>query len=306
MALSPSAKSDATLVLVTVIAAISWIFSKEAVLGMPPILFMAVRFFLAALCLAFVSAQHLQRLTGPLLRRSITVGVFFGFGMATWVMGLASGDSMGEGAFITSLGVILVPVVARLGFGEVPSRSTWYALPVAAAGLAMLSLENGFTLSAPQLYFLASAFFIALFYTLNTQATNTDATGTRKPVHPLALTTVVMCVATLVTSAASFAVERNTWASFTITPALVGWVVASATIGTALRFYLQTYAQSLSNRTNGAVILVLEPIWVALFSAFWFSERLSNLQLLGCTIIFTALLINRWNVISQGIKKWMR
>jgi|SRR5699024_10653556 len=306
MALSAQAKSDATLVLVTVIAAISWIFSKEAVLGMPPILFMAVRFFLAALCLAVVSGRHLKQLTAPLLRRSVVVGLFFGIGMATWVVGLASGDSMGEGAFITSLGVVLVPVVARFGFAEIPPRTTWYALPVAAAGLALLALENGLVLSAPQLYYIASACFIACFFTLNTQATNTNSTGTRKAVHPLALTTIVMCIATLVTAVASFAVERNSWATFSITPALTGWVVASATIGTALRFLLQTYAQSLSTSTNGAVILVLEPIWVALFSAFWFSERLGGVQLLGCTFIFAALLINRWHVISQGIKKWMR
>lgn len=304
MNLSANTKSDLYLVLVTVIAAISWMFSKEAILGMPPILFMAVRFLIAALCLLVVSAPFLRQLNGALLKRSIVVGSFFGLAMTSWVLGLAQGESMGEGAFITSLGVVLVPIIARVGFKEIPPRSTWVALPVAASGLALLALQHGFKLSASQLYYVGAATLFATFYTLNTSATNTDTTGTRAPVHPLALTTIVMLMATVVTTLASLVLERHEWHQFTITPSLVGWVIASATIGTALRFFLQTYAQSLSTSTNGAVILVLEPIWVALFSVFWFSEKLTALQMLGCSLIFAALLINRWNVIRRGIIKW--
>lgn len=304
MALSRSAQSDVLLVMVTLVAAISWIFSKEAILLMPPILFMAIRFLLAAFCLLLFSATHLKQLTLPLLRRSLVVGAFFGLAMTSWVMGLATGETMGEGAFLTSLGVILVPVIARLAFKETPPFATWLALPVAATGLALLSLQHGFRIAPSQGYYLAAATLFACFYTLNTRATNADENTQRAPVHPLAMTTILMFVATLVTGTASWYVEANVWPQVQISKALILWVLASAVIGTAMRFLMQTYAQSLSQSTNGAVILVLEPIWVALFSAFWFAERLSALQLFGCSFILLALLINRWNAITTGIKKW--
>ncbi len=45
----------------TLLAGISWIFSKEAVLLMPPLLFMALRFLLAGLVLAGVGVAAATR-----------------------------------------------------------------------------------------------------------------------------------------------------------------------------------------------------------------------------------------------------
>lgn len=219
-------------------------------------------------------------------------------------MGLATGETMGEGAFLTSLGVILVPVVARIVFKEITPLATWMALPVAILGLVLLSSQHGFRISTAQSYYLVAASLFACFYALNTRATNAEVQ--QHPVHPLAMTTILMFMASLVTGAASLAFESQHWSKIDISSILVVWVLASAIIGTALRFLMQTYAQSLTQSTNGAVILVIEPIWVVLFSAFWFAERLSLLQLIGCSFILAALLVNRWNVITTGIKKWKR
>ena len=51
--MSDTHKSDLLLVVVTLFAAISWMFSKEAVLLMPPLMFMAARFLIAGTVLAF-------------------------------------------------------------------------------------------------------------------------------------------------------------------------------------------------------------------------------------------------------------
>ena len=87
-------------------------------------------------------------------------------------MGLFHITSMGEGAFITSLGVVIVPVIARIIFKEVQPASTWFAIPVAVAGLALLSLRNGFQPEVGQIFFVMAATIFALFFTLNTRAAN--------------------------------------------------------------------------------------------------------------------------------------
>ncbi|WP_372981867.1 EamA family transporter, partial [Marinobacter sediminum] len=87
---------------------------------------------------------------------------------------------------------------------------------------------------------------------------------------------------------------------------LVGWILASAIIGTAGRFLIQTYAQSLSAHSHGVVILILEPVWVSLFAALWFGETMSGTQLGGCALIFAALLVNRWGALSKALKTWLR
>ena len=139
--MSPSAKADLMLVGVTVLAAVSWIMSREAVLLMPPLLFMCLRFLLASALLAVIGHAALSRLDRHALRRSVGVGLVFAIGMSCWVMGIFTGAHVGEGAFLTSLGVVLVPVINRLFYRERPPRSTWLALPVAAAGLAIDAVD---------------------------------------------------------------------------------------------------------------------------------------------------------------------
>lgn len=311
--MSDAHKSDLFLIIVTLLAAISWMFSKEAVLLMPPLLFMAARFLLAGGVLALVAYGSLRRLTADQLRRSVGVGLVFGTAMSCWIMGLFHGTHVGEGAFLTSLGVVIVPIIARLIFKEPQPASTWVAIPIAVGGLALLSLKNGFRPELGQLFFVMAAFIFALYFTLNTRAANRRTVINRRGesvekhrVPALPLTAIALLTVGVLTLIESTLLES--WAPVTeeFSAMLVWWVFASAVIGTAGRFLLQTYAQSLSANSHGVVILVLEPVWVALFAAGWFSETMEASQLAGCGLIFAALLVNRWGVISKALKGWLR
>ena len=310
MPVSQAHKADLLLLVVTLLAAISWMFSREAVLAMPPLLFMSLRFLLAASLLAMVAHRQLRRLSARQLFRCVRVGAVFGIAMSCWVMGLAMAEHVGEGPFLTSLGVVLVPVIARLIFAEPVPGSTWLALPVAAAGLALLSLEQGLHLEAGQLFFVAAATIFALYFNLNTRAANTISTTDRNgnPIeHPripaLALTTVVLAVVGVLTGSLSALFEPWGEAAANATFELAIWVILSATVGTALRFLVQTYAQSLSLQSHGVVIMVLEPMWTALMAAAWFREQMTLMQLAGCALIFLSLLVNRWRAVRSLLKQ---
>lgn len=307
-----SGKSELLLVVVTVLTGLSWIFSKEAVLLMPPLLFMALRFALAGLILGLIGWRQLSRMNAEMYWRSVKVGVVFGLAMSFWILGLHFGTHLGEGAFLTSLGVVMVPLVARLVFKETPPSSTWVALPVAASGLALLSLEGGFKAEPGQLFYVASACLFALFLTLNSRAANDAiiraASGQetrRQRVPALALTTVVLFTVGLVTGAGSLLLEDVATAFADFTTVMFGWIVASATLGTAMRFFVQTYAQSLTVHSHGVVILVLEPIWTALFAALWFGETMSAIQIAGCLMIFMSLVVNRWSSVRRLLRAWL-
>ncbi|MGC8119132.1 DMT family transporter [Marinobacter sp. VGCF2001] len=307
--MSDAHKSDIYLVLVTLLAAVGWMFSKEAVLMMPPLMFMAARFLIAGTFLAMLALPSLCKLGRDQVIRSLGVGFVFGIAMTCWIMGLYHTDSMGEGAFLTSLGVVIVPIIARAVFAEQQPLSTWLAIPIAVAGLALLSLENGFRPDPGQLYFVLAATIFALYFTLNTRAANqrtvVDKHGNhleKRKVPALPLTAIALLTVGTVTFAQSALSEHWTRTLTNPPPTLYGWVLASALVATAGRFLLQTYAQSLSANSHGVVILVLEPVWVALFAVAWFGETMSPLQLGGCALIFAALLVNRWNALRRTIK----
>lgn len=282
-------KTDILLIGVTLLAAVSWLFSKEALGLMPPLLFISVRFLIAALILFFIARQHLHQLSVKQLKRCIGVGLVFGAGMSFWVMALSVTHHVGEGAFLTSLGVVLVPVFARLFFAERIPLSTWASLPLAVAGLALLTAAKPGNFEPGQLLFLIAAGIFAMFYILNTRV----ASGGQRhdAVPPVLLTAVALAVVSLLCGALSLLFEWPQIRQQVISPTLVYWVLLSAVVGTALRFWLQTYAQSLSSQSHAVVIMVLEPVWTALMAAFWLGESMHTYQLLGCTLIFFSLLL---------------
>ncbi|MDX1693008.1 MAG: DMT family transporter [Ketobacteraceae bacterium] len=275
--------ADFLLLIVTLLASAGWMFSKEALEGLPPLLFIGTRFFLAGMVIALFCLPTLRRLNRQAYWQGIKVGLMFGGAMICWIHGLYHIQHVGEGAFITSMAVVLVPVFARLWFREQPEWSTWLALPVAVTGLGFLSLNNGFRLEPGQLFFLMAAVVFALHFNMITQAV--------KHLNALPLTAIQLLVVGVMTFSLSVATES--WPD-RIAPDIAGWVLASALIATSLRFFIQTHAQGLAPASHAALILTVEPIWTALVASFWLGETMSAYQLLGCSCIFAALIISRW------------
>ncbi|HRD33752.1 MAG TPA: DMT family transporter [Rhodocyclaceae bacterium] len=277
-------RADLLLLLVTLLAAAGWIFSKEALAGLPPLLFIGVRFLLAGMLLAVFGWRQLVLLPGRGWLRSLLVGALFAVAMGFWIMGLASAKHLGEGAFISSLGIVLVPVLARFLFGDTPPRSTWVAIPMALLGFACLSLEHGFRVEPGQWWFFAAALAFALVFVTNSHVV--------RQVPVLALGTVQLTMVAVLILPLSWAFEA--WPDRVATPVL-GWALASALLGTTARFIVQLHAQGMTTPSHAAVILMLEPMWTAIVAAWWFGESMSMLQFLGCGLIFLALVVSRWS-----------
>ena len=287
-------QADALLLLVTALAAGGWIFSKEALAGMPPLLFIGTRFLLAGLILLGFAWPTLKRMPARRVRRGLLVGVLFSAAIAFWVLGLNYSDHLGESAFINSLGILLVPVVARMLFGDRPPRSTWVALPVALLGFALLSLNAGFNVEASQLLMVCAALCFALLINVNARVV--------RNVPALPLTTLQLISVGVVLTGLSLVVEHQPLA---LSPSILGWFMTSVLLASSLRFFLQIKAQSMTTPSHAAVILMLEAVWTALFAAWWFGETMTALQLLGCSLIFMALLINRWYWVRKVLLRWL-
>lgn len=285
-------KAELILVLVTVIAAFGWIFSKEALAGLPPIFFLGVRFVIAGIVLFFVGARFFKGIRWQDLKGAILVGAVMSIAMMFWIVGLDQVSNIGVGAFINSLGVILVPVFARLLFKERPARSIWVALPVAVLGLGCLALGNGVSFEWAQVYFFIAAITFSLQFNLLTRMST--------KLHVLVLTAIQLFTAGSVMLFVSPALEEI---PHTVSLSIVGWFLASTLIATSLRFLLQTYAQSLTPASNAAVIMNLEPVWTALLAAVWFSESMTTLQATGCSLIFFAMLVSKWRQVCTFARR---
>ncbi|WP_114417154.1 DMT family transporter [Marinospirillum perlucidum] len=282
-------QADLLLLLTTLIAAAGWIFSKETLAGMQPLQFIALRFAGAGLVLACFCLLPLKQLTWPQFRAAAKVGCVFGLAMIFWILGLKHAQHLGVGAFLATLGIVMLPFLNRLFGGEAPPTFSYLALPLVISGLALLSLDPSFHLGWGEFSFMLAAFFLALMFLFNSQATARLA--------PLPLTSIQLLITGLITGSISLLSEPLTLNS---SPVIWGWFAASLLLATSLRFLLQTWAQSLAPPSHTAIIMTLEPVWTALAASLWFAETMTSYQLLGCLLIFSAILINRWPAFRQG------
>lgn len=121
-------------------------------------------------------------------------------------------------------------------------------------------------------------------------------------VPALPLTTLQLLAVGAVLTLVSLVAEHQPVA---LNMSILGWLMASVLLASSLRFFLQITAQSMTTPSHASVILMLEAVWTALLAGWWFSETMAPLQLLGCGLIFTALLINRWYWVRKAMLRWL-
>lgn len=274
--------AEATLVLVTLIAGFGWLCSKEVLRGMPPLLFLGVRFASAGVVLALLAGWRGQPLPWRLPASSWWSAAMLALAMALWMLALQLSNNLGVGAFIGSLGVVLAPVLARLMFGTVLQVQTLWAMPLAALGVAAMALHGGGQLAAADALFLASALAMSVFLNLNGRA------GSQAPA--LSLSALQLLLAGCAGFVGSAYAEH--W-PVALSPAVWSWLLVSILLATCGRFFLQGWAQARVPMQRSAFILLLEPVWTAILAWLWFGSGMSASQLTGAGLIMSSLLISR-------------
>ncbi|WP_429196316.1 EamA family transporter, partial [Aeromonas veronii] len=108
------------MVLVTLLAAAGWLFSKEAIRELPPAAFIGSRFLLAALLLLPLAWLREPPPTRAQLVRAAGCGTLLGASLLLWVTAISQSDALGSGAFIMSVATLMAPLAAWAAFRAKP------------------------------------------------------------------------------------------------------------------------------------------------------------------------------------------
>lgn len=270
------------LVFVTIIAAFGWVFSKQAITGMPPLGFMGLRFLSAAIILLPVCIGAHQSINLLNLPKALFAGCLQAINMIFWILAISFGGALGEGSFIMSLAVLMVPLVGWVLFKDKPLLIFWISLPIAVIGLGFLTLSNGWHANVSQLWFFASALTQAVFFIFNSRFVQKIAI--------LPLTCIQLFCTGLCCMLLSFIFE--TWSS-TVSWQTLGWLAASVLIATSLRYALQLMGQKYVPVGNAAIIMILEPIFTTIAGVIVYSEPMPWMKWVGCLLILISLFIYR-------------
>ncbi|MBY7948538.1 DMT family transporter [Vibrio fluvialis] len=281
-------RAEIILVLTTLLAAAGWVFSKQAIQGLPPFGFIGLRFVTASLILLPFCLPALRKASLGDMLRSMGVGVFLGGSIFCWIYAISISDTLGEGAFIMSLSMLFVPLVAWPLLGNKPSRAFWMSLPIAVVGLFLLAWNGEWNVAASQLWFLLAAVGLALHFNFNSQYS--------AKLPPMLLTTLQLFATGCLGLLLSYFVEvwpqevsGETWK----------WFVLSVLLATSLRYLMQTVGQKHANPTNAAILMLLEPVWTLLLSVWIYSESMPLNKIIGCVLLLGSLLLYRMSNIRR-------
>src|SRR3954451_18225288 len=160
----------------------------------PTVDFLAVRFTIAGLLLLLVAPRAVLRLSPTARRRAVVLGGLYGVAQILQTAGLAQTPASVSG-FITGMYVVATPLFAAVLLHNRITGTTWAAVLLAFAGLAVLTLD-GFSIG----YGEALTFVAAMLYALH--IVGLGAWSTEREALGLAILQVVMvAVICLVASA---------------------------------------------------------------------------------------------------------
>ncbi len=269
----------ATLALLGVTAAwgSTFFLTKDLVQRVPVLDYLAVRFSIAAVAVLLLAPRSVRRLSSSTRRSAVILGVLYGVAQILQTAGLAHTAASVSG-FITGLYVVATPVLAALLLRQRIGATTWGAVALALAGLAVLTL-SGLSVGYGEALTFVSALLYALHIVgLSRWSTSRDAVG--MTIIQLAAIAVLCWVATL-PDGVRLPQTRADWAA----------VLYMALVAGALAMMAQTWAQAHLPPTRAAIIMSMEPVFAAFFAVLLGGESLTARMLLGGAMVLTAMLV---------------
>jgi len=281
MKIPKTAKADLALIFVTIIWGSTFAIVKKALVQVSPILFITLRLWIATALTVALMPGALRNMSLETFRRgSILASLLLG-GFIFQTVGLRV-TTASKSAFITSLSVLLVPILGFVLFGHRPRRQTIAGVALATVGLGLLTLETlelkfgrGDTLT----FLCAVVFALHILFI-----------GRYSPISDFRqLVILQMAVSAVVGSLAMPMLE---------TPFLVPdvpftlYLFITGVLATAFGFYVQNRAQQFTTANRTALIFSLEPLFAALFSYLLLGQTLSPKEWLGGGLVIAGILIS--------------
>lgn len=281
----------AVLTALIVIWSASYVVSKVALAALSPFALVAVRFWLAIVCL-------LPFLRGPLatdFRRSMRAGLLTGtalvFGYLLQMAGM-TGTSASTGGLLAGLIVPLVALGGFLFFGARLGPKALAGLLLAMVGIAAICSSTGDNTGGPQdtlggvLLQVGSSTAYAVHVLLLSHF------GRSMPIAAYSLWQLVLVAAAGTVTAlvdGRFAVERGTTVDWNAQLLLA--IAYLAVLATALGIGVQSKVQHRIPPTPLALLFALQPLFAAMFGWLLLGDRLGAVQLAGGGLIVLGVIV---------------
>ncbi|MEO8759142.1 MAG: DMT family transporter [Devosia sp.] len=275
------------LVLCAVLWGMAFIAQKSAMQYMQPLTFSFVRYFIGAFLVTPLAIREYRRARAKGLvvtnAQWTRIGILsLAFFAGVWLQQQAlTTTTATNGGFITSIYVILTPVVTYLTVRTRPHPIVYLGAPLALLGIYLLTGGDLNHLGPGEILLLIGSVCWAIQVALLGQLVK--ETGL-----PVAISTINFYATAILAMVGAFGLEQPA-----VQGMIDGWVplLYSAVFSTGVAFTLQAIGQQYVPPANAAIILSSESLFAALGGAVVLGERLPPIGYAGAAIIFAAIIL---------------
>ncbi len=279
---TPRWRAELALLAVVAIWGATFVMVKEALADASTLLFLALRFSLAAAALGLVFLRCFGRAVQ--VRRSLAAGALAGICLFLGYFFQTAGlrhTTPSKSAFITALSIVMVPLLVSFVHKSVPHAAELAGVALATAGLGLMTLERqSLALNRGDLLTMLCAAAFALHIMV---------LGHYSGKVSVELMSLGQVATTALVASGAFwwaEVPRVRWS-----PELVAALAVTGLLATALAFTVQTWAQRHTSPTRTALIIAAEPVFAWVASLLAAAEAFSARGLAGGLLILGGVVL---------------
>lgn len=280
------------LILTAMIWGTAFVGQRVGMESIEPFTFTAARMALAAIAVGTVAMLLTGRRAGTAAAEAtdaaymkntlvggVCCGVFLSAGSLFQQAGVVY-TTAGKAGFITAMYMLLVPVINFLLFKKKNSLRVWLAVLIGVAGMYILCVKEGFSLTTGDTLVLICAFmFSGHILCCDHFAPRGDA---------IMISAIQFAVTSLISAAFALAFEEPSWAK--IVSAAIP-ILYCGLISGGLGYTLQIVAQKFTDPTIASLLMSLESVFAVIAGALLLGERMSTQELVGCLVMFFAIIL---------------
>ena len=290
-----SAFASMGLLLAATIWGFSFVIVKDSLDYIGAFYMIAYRYTIAAVVMSLIFIKKWKLLSREYIRHGMLTGLFLFLAYATQTVG-CDYTTAGKNAFLTTFYVIMIPLLTWLLFRKRPRFYVFIAAAMSLTGIGLLALGSGDKgINIGDVLTLICGIFFAL-HIIYTEEYN------RKGGDPLFLTLLQF----IFTAIAGWISAPFFDGTFPMTTAFTGRVVGSmlylGLLSTMVGFSLQNIGLKYVQSSIASLFLSFESVFGILFSTLILHEVFTLKMLIGCTLIFLAVILaeNGWRLFKNN------
>ena len=268
---------------------------KNAFSDISPLLFLGLRFGIAALIFLPFVYSSLKKTNKQTLIAGSILGFFYFAGFTAQSLGLNLTTATKSG-FITGTFVIFIPILQLIIEKRKPKWFNILSVFLVLIGLILLSSKGenaldfikqlGSDFNLGDLLTLLCAILFAF------QVVYVDVFTKKYEYLPMVFVQLLITGIGGFILSFIFSISTLETVKFTFNTTVVTAILYTAIFASIIATVIQLKFQKFVSPTKAGIIFSIEPIFAAVFAYFLLSEKISNFGLIGCVLIFIGLIVS--------------